>query len=248
MAQPAFRPRLRDLVAGVVALVVPTGATLFATDVAPWPGWAKWFSLIGWLVAATILIWDGLGIDERLKFATGEVVEQRSALRSAAISTFANALLGGHQWLPDSWSWRIYVYDSHANRLEPSWPYMDADRRKSESFRPDHGVVGAAWSQSGTVLLYRADEDQPVRGIPEEHQERFRYALTMVATPIDSESERIGVLFGTCAKRDEFFEVPANLSHIQRVATDIGTVLGTLAPDVAATRVITWVEGGDPDG
>lgn len=227
----------RDLIAALVGVGVPTFATIYATDIAPWPGWAK-LLLAALFVAASVVIaidsyrrWNSL--EKNIERSADVAVQQRRRQRNTAMHVaFKRIFNVGSIMLPRKYEWTVFIYDEKRNVLIPSWPSPDPGNIDEEvfTFAPGKGATGQAWSSRQTVVRFGEEVRNDKHDLSPEQQIHYAEYNAVVATPIyDDDDDLIGVLAGITVDLDDTYADESNdLDTLRATASVVGTLLATL--------------------
>ena len=226
----------RDIVFAAYALFVPTAATIFASGVANWPAWARWALLVSWLVAAGFFIYDQADRNQRsdetfdqVAGMTNDTHDRLKRQAEDAREASFEAFLTVDYWFPRKWNWTVYLYDEDTNELSPAWPApASTEEGKLISFAPGKGATGQAWEGEVTVVRTGSEVHDATHGLSAEQQRHFEERQSVVATPIWSDTRKIGILAGITDDEDRRFDEAEKRSHLERTATILGTLLTTL--------------------
>lgn len=225
--------RSRDLVAALVVVAVPTFATIFSVDVNGWAAGPKWLLAGVWMVAAIVIVADGITRDRRVDDLTEAAIERQRRFREDAVDTALRGVFEFKRQFPQKWSWTVYVYNEGDAMLEPVWPVPNDDGyREIVSFAPGSGATGLAWQDNVTVSRYGESVHDATYGLTEAQQTHFAVRNNVVATPIYTEYETpVGVLAAVAADENRHFEDEAHRRQLEATATVVGTLLTSLLPD-----------------
>lgn len=230
-----LRLQSRDVVAAFGALAIPTVATVFASDIADWPGWAKWLTITVWTICAGLLVADTLRRDQKIDQATTAVVQKRERRRNEAIDMALRRIFVGELELPRKWDWTVYLYDSEQGLLVPAWPTPDpADSELFEvkAFAPGQGATGQAFENRQVIVRLGDEVHDDTHGLTEAQQTYFADRNAVVAAPIyaDDDHTVIGALAAIADDADDYFDRPKNRQQLEATATVVGTLLEMLPP------------------
>lgn len=240
------RFRVRDIAAAIVALAIPTLATIFASDVEAWPAWPKVLLSLVWVACAAVLAVDNRRRDDRRDQALDDVASalfpepdtpaaQRRDLRIESIDLAFRNIFAPDFEFPRKWSWTVFLFDSEVDLLVPIWPTPDADDTTMlavKSFSPGVGATGMAWSEVSTISRTGPVVHDGTYGLTAAQQTRYASRNSVVATPVFTEyGTAVGVLAGVADDEDDRFDQPRDRAHLESVATSIGTLLTALLPD-----------------
>lgn len=233
--------RTRDVLAGLVVLGIPAGATIWAAELASQPDWwldgvpwwlAKLSLSVAWAVAGGVIVRDGLLQGARIDRLTEESRLKRNTLRTQALQDAYEGMLTADIRFPRKWEFTIYVYDEEEGLLVPSWPAPANDELGVlKSFKPGFGATGQAWESEALIVRIGPEVHDETYGLTPEQQAHFATRGTVVATPIWSDvDQKLGVLSAICDGEDEHFEKSANRSHLQLTASSVGALIVGLTP------------------
>lgn len=225
----------RDVVAAFGALAIPTAATIFASDLEDWPGWAKWLAVAVWALCAGFLVADTLRRDQKIDQATTAVIQQRERRRNEAIDMALRRIFVGELELPRKWDWTVYLHDSELNLLVPVWPTPDpADSELFEvkAFAPGQGATGQAFENRQVIVRLGDEVHDATHGLTDAQQHYFAGRNAVVAAPIyaDDDNTVIGALAAIADDADDYFDKPKNRQQLEATATVVGTFLEMLPP------------------
>lgn len=228
----------RDLVAGVLVLAIPTGASVWASAIESQPDWwpgVPWWSLkaalsLIWIVAAALIVRDGLIRDRRIDTLSEESRTKRNLIRTQASDAAFAGMLDPQHAFPRKWDFTIYVFDEEQSLLVPSWPPPDSDdHRQLKSFAPGKGATGRAWEREAMIVRTGDDVSGATYGLSEAQQQHYAGKHSVVATPIFTYADRkLGVLSAICEDEDDHFDKPNNQAHFKETATSIGALIVSL--------------------
>jgi hypothetical protein len=208
----------------VALVLVPTLFTVF-------PHWADWavtsklLVLVGWLVAAIVVIRAGVGDSERVRDLLGTVRHRRETSREAAVRFILRELLRPEAaGFPDHYEFRLFLPDKHKQRLLPA--YQSPGRSPSEGWAINQGATGVAWSSGSYVRVRGAKVSDGTYGLTDEQQKQHRNLQVVAAAPVlNARVEPIAVLSVSSAVNDGFlFEEDGPLLH-QQLAEVVARVL-----------------------
>lgn len=232
-----LRLRSRDAVAAFGALAIPTGATVFASDLEDWPGSAKWLTLALWALCAGFLVGDTLRRDRKIDQATTALVQKRERRRNEAVDMALRRIFVGELELPRKWDWTVYLYDSEKDLLVPAWPIPDpADVSLFEVkvFGPGQGATGQAFKNRQVIVRWGDEVHDDTHGLTDAQQSHFASRNAVVAAPIyaDDDHTVIGALAAIADDADDYFDRPKNRLQLEATATVVGTLLEMLTPSI----------------
>jgi hypothetical protein len=231
-----WRVRGQDLIAALIALAVPTFATIFATDVATWTGLQKWGLISLFVVAAIVLLFDGIQrdkkIDASIKRSAEVLSTQRQQQRSDALSmTLKRICNDGPTTLKTTYTWTVFIYDAQLDLLVPWWPAPDLDNPETYttlSYEPGQGATGEAWSANKTIVRTGSSVHDGNHRLNEAQQKHNARRNTVVATPIYSDdNQKRGVLSGVRDKEDPSYNETNDIHTLRATASVIGTLMVT---------------------
>lgn len=228
---------LRDFSSAAFVVLVPTLATVYAEWVKDWAGWQRHVLFSAWMLAAGILVVDQVRRNSRsdrsfdaLDDLTADERQQQRQLALDARAATMRAFLTPDFWFPRKWDWTVYLYDETIDMLTPLWPHdANSEQGKTVSFAPGRGATGQAWRDEETVVRVGPEVHDGSHGLTDRQQAHFSKRNSVVATPIWSDKQKMGVLAGIADDYDRQFENEESRSHLQRTATIIGTLLATLS-------------------
>lgn len=209
--------------AGVTLVLVPTLFSLF-------PAWQEWgigvrvVILLGWLLAAVLVVWSTTIQSEQVDELVGEPLRRQTAARQAAAQRLLSALLEpGAAGLPEQYEIRVYLPDEQGV-LQPE--YAAPTSGEAESWEEGRGATGMAWETNGLIVARGDSVADGTYGLSEAQQRRYADLAVVASLPIQTaRGQRMGVLSVSSHHDDGRLEDPQALEDLNALSEVVARVL-----------------------